>query len=248
MTTIGIVGTDDGTVKARLVRAADAEIAAHGIEALQMEAVARRAGVSRATAFRQLGTVSEVLVQVALLRSQQHTAELHRLMDSKAGVFAKIEAALIYTARELPTDPAIADLISRHSASVHDPRVHEAAMGLLGHILLDGQRDGEIRTDLTLDELVDFLVEQTYLAAEEVDRSERAVRKRFRQFVIPAIEARGCLGGEYSSRVTEVEHALSTAQEALDNLAHKLRGARPEKGAACGASLTVSYAFDGTFS
>jgi AcrR family transcriptional regulator len=227
MTTISIVGTDDGTVKARLVRAADAEIAAHGIEALQMEAVARRAGVSRATAFRQLGCISEVLVQVALLRSQQHIAELHSLMNSKAGVFAKIEAALIYTAHELPTDPAIADLISRHSAAVHDPRVHQAALGLLGPVIQEGQRHGEIRTDLTLDELVDFLVEQTYLAAEEIDRSEDAVRKRFRQFIIPALEARDFLGGEYASRVTEVEHALFTAREALDNLGQKLRGARP---------------------
>jgi len=222
MTTIGIVGTDDGTVKARLVRAADAEIAAYGMEALQMEAVAKRAGVSRATAFRQLGCISEVLVQVALLRSQQHIAEVHRLMDGKAGVFAKLEAALIYTARELPTDPAIADLISRHSASVHDPRVHQAAMAVLGQVLRDGQRNGEIRTDLELDELVDFLVEQTYLAAEEIDRSEGAVRKRFRQFVVPALEARGCLGGEYASRVTEVEQAVVTAREALEILAQKL--------------------------
>jgi AcrR family transcriptional regulator len=227
MTAISILETDDSTVKARLIRAADAEIAAYGTEALQMEAVAKRAGVSRATAFRQLGSVSEVLVQVALLRSQRHTAELHRLMDSKVGVFAKMEAALVYTAHELPTDPAIAHLISRHSACVHDPRVHESAMGLLGEVLRDGQRDGAIRADLTPDELVDFLVEQTYLAAEEIDRSENAVRKRFRQFVIPALEARSCFGGEYASRVREVEHALSAAREALENLAQKLHGARP---------------------
>jgi AcrR family transcriptional regulator len=193
-----------------------------------MEAVAKRAGVSRATAFRQLGSVSEVLVQVALLRSQRHTAELHRLMDSKAGVFAKIEAVVVYTAHELPTDPAIAHLISRHSASVRDPRVHEAAMDLLGEVLQRGQRDGAIRADLTPDQLVDFLVEQTYLAAEEIDRSEDAVRKRFRQFAIPALEARSCFGGEYASRVKEVEHALSTAREALENLAQKLYDAKPQ--------------------
>ena len=226
MTTIGIIGTDD-SVRARLVRAADAEIAAYGTETLQMETVAKRAGVSRATAFRQLGSISEVLVQVALLRSQQHIAEVHRLMDSRAGAFAKLEAALIYTAHELPTDPAIAHLISRHSASVNDPRVHQASMGLLGQVIQDGQRDGEIRTDLPLGEVVDFLVEQTYLAAEEIDRSEHAVRKRFRHFVIPALEARGCFGGEYASRVTEVEHSLTAAREALDNLAQKLRDARP---------------------
>jgi len=226
MTTVRIIGTDDCSVKARLIRAADAEIAAHGTDALQMDAVAKRAGVSRATAFRQLGSVSEVLVQVVLLRSQRHVTELHRLMDNKAGVFAKIEAALIYTARELPTDPSIAALIARHSASLHDPRVREVSMGVLGPVLLEGQRRGEIRIDVGLDELVNFVVEQTYMAAEEIDRSEDSARKRFRQFVIPAVEARGCFGGEYTSRISEVEHAVSTAREALDNLAQKLRGAR----------------------
>ncbi|EUA30575.1 transcriptional regulator, TetR family [Mycobacterium xenopi 4042] len=32
-----------------------------------------------------------------------------------------MEAALIYTARELPKDPSITTLIAQHSASVHDP-------------------------------------------------------------------------------------------------------------------------------
>lgn len=215
-------GTDDGTVKARLIRAADAEIAAYGTEALQMDAVAKRAGVSRATAFRQMGSVSEVLVQVALLRSQRHIAELHRLMDGKAGVFAKLEVALVYTARELPTDPAIAALIARHSASVHDPRVQQVSMDVLGPALREGRLHGEIRNDLELDVLVDFLVEQTYLAAEEIDRSEDAVRTRFQRFVIPALEVRGCSGGEYASRIREVQHAVSTAQEALQNLGRKI--------------------------
>jgi hypothetical protein len=135
---------------------------------------------------------------------------------------------LIYTARELPTDPSIAAMIARHAATVHDPRVHGSSMDLLGPVLREGQLNGEIRADLALDELVDFLVEQTYLAAEEIDRSEDAVRKRFRHFVIPALEARDCSGGEYVSRIREVAEAVSSAREALDNLAQKLRAGRSD--------------------
>ena len=111
--------SDDGTVRERLIRAADVEVDEHGVDGLRVDAAARRAGVSRATAFRQLGTVSELLIQVALLRAERHIQAVHHLMQSKKGAFAKIEAALIYTARELPTDPAIVALIARHSASVH---------------------------------------------------------------------------------------------------------------------------------
>jgi AcrR family transcriptional regulator len=227
MTTVSRIEADDSSVKARLIRAADAEIAEFGPDAVQMEAVAKRAGVSRATAFRQLGSIAEVVLQVALLRSQRHIATVRTLMDGKTGTFAKIEAALTYTARELPTDPSIAALIAQHSASVHDPRVHQASMDLLGPVLREGQRHGEVRTDLDLDELVDFLVEQSYLAAEELDRSEDTARKRFRQFVIPALEDRCSCGGEYISRIREVDQAVSTAQEALEALAQKLHGAAP---------------------
>lgn len=215
--------SDDGTVRDRLIRAADAEIDERGIDGLRMEVVAQRAGVSRATAFRQLGGVAELVVQVALLRAQRHITAVEQLMQAKDGTFAKLEAALIYTTRELRTDPAIAALIARHSASVHHPRVHQAAMGVTGPVLEEGRRLGELRSDVGLDDLVDFMVEQTYLAAEDLDRSEESVRKRFRLFMIPALESRTGSGGELLSRAQEVERAVSVAAEALDNLSRWLR-------------------------
>lgn len=218
---------EDSTVRGRLILAADAEVTAGGISALQMEPIARRAGVSRATAFRQLGSISEVLIQVALLRARRHVAAVDALMAKRTGTFSKIEAALIYTARELPTDPTISALIARHSASVHDPRVHAVAVGVMSPVLEDGRRNGEVRTDLAVGDLVDFLVEQTYLAAEELDRSEDAARRRFRHFIVPSLEARDGTGGEYLSRTKEVEHAVGAAIEALGDLARHLRHDEP---------------------
>jgi hypothetical protein len=105
-------------------------------------------------------------------------------------------------------------------------RLEQAIPGVMGPVLEEGQRNGEVRTDLELDELVDFLVEQTYLAAEDVDRSEDAVHKRFRHFVVPAIEARDSSGGELLSRTREVGNAINVAVEALQNLAGQLDRSR----------------------
>jgi AcrR family transcriptional regulator len=215
--------TDDGSVKDRLIRAADAEIAARGINAVQMELVAKNAGVSRATAFRQLGSVAEMLVQVALLRARRHVSQVEAIMAAKTGVFAKIEAALVYTAQELPSDPSISALIAQHAESVHDPRVHQVAVEAMGPVLREGQQSGEVRTDIEVDEMVDFLVEQTYLAAEEIDRSEGEVRRRFRHFIIPGLAASNGSGGEHVSRIMEVQEAVGTAIEALSNLSDQLR-------------------------
>jgi AcrR family transcriptional regulator len=219
---------DDGTVKDRLIKAADAEIAARGINAVQMEVVAKIAGVSRATAFRQLGSVSEMLVQVALLRARRHTVAVQALMATKTGVFAKLEAALVYTARELPSDPSIAALIAQHSATVHDARVHQVAVESMGSVLDEGQRSGQVRTDIGIGEMVDFLVEQTYLAAEDIHRSDDETRRRFRHFVIPGLAASNGSSGEHVSRTMEVQEAVNVALEALNNLAGQLHRDRGE--------------------
>jgi AcrR family transcriptional regulator len=228
VTAVDTTSGDDGTVKDRLIRAADTEIAARGINAVQMEVVAKIAGVSRATAFRQLGSVSEMLVQVALLRARRHVAAVETLMATKTGVFAKLEAALVYTAQELPSDPSISALIAQHAASVHDPRVHQVAVDAMGPILDEGRRNGQVRTDIDVGEMVDFLVEQTYLAAEEIDRSEAEVRRRFRHFVIPGLAASNGSSGEYLSRTMEVQESVGVAIEALTNLSDQLRRDRPE--------------------
>ena len=222
MTAVPISPIDDGTVRDRLIRAADAEIAERGIDSIQMEAVAIRAGVSRATAFRQLGNVPEMLVQVALLRSRRHTAAVETLMAKKVGVFNKIEAALLYTTRELPTDPSITALIAQRSASVHHPRVHQMAVDSMGPALEEGQRNGEVRGDLGVDELIDFLVEQTYIAAEELDRSDAAVRRRFRHFIVPALAASSS-AGERLALTREAEDAVEVALDALTNLTGHLQ-------------------------
>jgi len=229
------LGDDDDYVRARLIAAAEQEFAENPDGIPQMEAIAKRAGVSRATAFRRLGNIHDVIVQVALRRAihdvivqvalrraRRHIAAVQELMTAQHGVFSKLEAALIYTARELPTDASIAALIAQHSTSVNDSRVHQAAVGAMGEVLAEGQRTGEIRDDVALDDLVDFLVEQTYLAAESKDRSEAAVRKRFQTFIVPAIEARQGPGGEVLSRARELQETVTAALAAARSLTEQL--------------------------
>lgn len=222
------VGADEDEsedfVRARLLRAAEQEFAEHEPGTVQMEAIAKRAGVSRATAFRRLGSFSEVVVQVALRRAHRHIAAVQELMAAETSVFAKVEAALVYTARELPTDAAIAAMIAQHSTAGNDPRVHEQAVEAMGAVVREGQRTGEIRSDVDFHDLIDYLVEQTYLAAEAADRSEAAVRKRFRQFIVPAIEARDGPGGEILSRARELQDTVAAALSAAQSLTERLQG------------------------
>lgn len=225
-----VTRSSDATVRERLIRAADAEIAERGIEHIQMEAVAARAGVSRATAFRQLGSVAEMLVQVALLRSRRYVAAVQTAMAAKCGTFAKLEVALLYTTRELPGDPTVSALMTQRS-TMHHPMVRQMTIDAMGPVIAEGQRNGEVRTDLELDEIITFLIEQINLAAEGIDRSDDAVRRRLRQFIMPALAASQVAAGERLSLTREAENAVATAIDALTNLAdHLNRGARSRVG------------------
>lgn len=171
----------------RLIDAADAELAEHGSLTGRFEAVAKRAGVSRATAYRQIGSVAELLRQVGLRRSQKYVASLREVMAAEVGVLAKVEAAMVYGAEVLPTDPIVLELVSRVFSPVADPDVYRLVHALMGPALADGRLSGEIRGDVDLDVVIHYLVEQSYLANHAADRSADAVRRRFRTFVAPAI-------------------------------------------------------------
>jgi len=214
---------DDGTVRDRLIRGADAEIALRGIGAVKMEAVAKRAGVSRATAFRQMGTIYELLVQVALSHAKRHETAVWAAMAESTDTLAKLEAVLIYSARELPLDRSVYGLITQHFTSAHHPGIHLAGLRVLESVLVDGRNSGEIRSDVGTDELVDFVLEQAFLAAEADDRSEDAVRRRFRCFIVPVLIAHKTAEDTRPISESELQKALRTTLAAVEDLAEKLR-------------------------
>ena len=175
-------------VRDRLIAAADDELTAHGTLCGRFEAVAHRAGVSRATAYRQLGSIAELITQVGLRRSEKHTALVTELMAREGDAFAKIEASMIYSASELPNEPIVLELIARRSAAVVDPEVRRVITSVLAPALTAGQASGEIRTDIDNDLMIEYLTEQCYLATQADDRSAAAVRRRFRCFVAPCLK------------------------------------------------------------
>lgn len=211
--------TDDNSVHARLVRAADEEMRLRDQVTVSMAAVAERAGVSRATAFRQLGNSSEMVIQVGLLRARQHIERAREIMDAQRDIFAKMEDVMAYNSRELPQDPVIVALMAQRSVSVHHPDIYSVTSEISDSVLATGQAAGLIRTDVPIAEMTHFLVEQTYLAADYHDRSEEAARYRFRNFVAPALRPQPA---STSFRDTdepdlELDDALKDAAAAIAN-------------------------------
>lgn len=208
--------SDDNSVQARLIRAADEEMRIHETTAVSIAAVAERAGVSRATAFRQLGNAAKMIIQVGLYRAHYHIERAREITAAQPDIFGGIEEVMVYNARELPKDPVIKALMAQRSASVQDPDIRVITEQISGPTLAAGQAAGIIRSDVPMQELIDFLVEQTYLAAEYPDRSEHAARHRFRAFVVPALRPQLPSGSAAKdSPDAGLDSALTAAAEAI---------------------------------
>jgi AcrR family transcriptional regulator len=208
------------SVRERLIRAADVWLHRHGVGQLSIGAVAAAAGVSRATAFRKLGGRDQLVVAVALARSDRFARDCAAQMEARVGAFAKLEAAFLYLVRELPNDPIIRELFALKSAGDFGPEADAIATATLGPAIEAGQAAGEIRDDVPVGEIVQWTVEQLYFAVLQVDRSPGAIVRRVRTFLTPALSARREqeLSGSIHSRIKSLEFAFQHAGEALSAL------------------------------
>ena len=225
-------GGQPDSVRDRLIRTADAWLRHHGVDQLSIEAIAAAAGVSRATAFRKLGGRDQLVVAVALARSDGFVRECAAEMGRHVGTFAKLESAFLYLIRELPNDPIIRELFALKPGGDFGPEAEAIANATLGPAIEAGRAAGEVRDDVPTDEIVHWTVEQLYLAASQTDRSPAAAVKRVRTFLTPALSAQRTheSSGSIRSRVESLDFALERAREALSALQDLVATDAPDLG------------------
>ncbi|WP_293046601.1 TetR/AcrR family transcriptional regulator [Mycobacterium sp.] len=213
------------SVRDRLIRTADVWLQRHGVDQLSIEVVAAAARVSRATAFRKLGGRDQLVVAVALARSDRFKLECATEMACHVGAFAKLEAAFLYLVRELPNDPIVRELFALKPAGDFGPEADAIANATLGPAIEAGRAAGEVRDDVSIDEIVHWTVEQLYLAVVQTDRSPAAVIKRVRTYLTPALSAHRAhqFSGSIRSRIESLDFALDRAREALSALQEAAR-------------------------
>jgi AcrR family transcriptional regulator len=208
------------SVRDHLIQTADVWLHRHRVDQLSIEAVAAAAGISRATAFRKLGGRDQLVLAVALARSDRFVRECAAEMARHVGTFAKLEAAFLYLVRELPNDPIIREFLALTPGGDIGPEADAIANATLGPVIEAGRAVGEVRDDVPTDEIVHWTVEQLYLAVLRVDRSPAAVVKRVRSFLTPALSAQRNreFSGSIGSRIASLDFALEQAREALSAL------------------------------
>ncbi len=223
MTRTGTRG-ERAAVAARLMRAADDLLHKVSVEQVTIDLVAEAAGVARSTAFRHFGGRDRMVTAVALWRSRSFARKCVTEMEAREGTFAKLEAAFIYLTEALAQDAIIRELFVLTPGADFGPEALAIASGAFGRTIEAGQQAGKVRSDISTDEAVRWIVEQLYLAILQSDRTQAVAVRRFQVFVAAALSSGGNSGipGTVQSPLETVDAALARACEAAAALRQAL--------------------------
>ena len=170
------------------------------INDVTVEAVAKAAGVSRATAYRYLGSREELLRRAALALVSGHADQCREAVARATTVAQQVEETFAFTIRQTIQDRHLQMLMK----SPRTAGLIEAVQGLMASILLptlqEGQRAGQVRDDLSADELITWLLEQLHLLTRKRLTEDQA-RQWVQNFVIPVLDPPGNADGRLRSQV-----------------------------------------------
>ncbi|MUL65983.1 hypothetical protein BOO86_16015 [Mycobacterium sp. CBMA 234] len=213
------------TVRDRLISAADAALRKNGVDSMTVEAVAQTAGISRATAFRQLGKREDMIVAVGVQRAADYARRCAVEMAGAATASEKLHVAFQFLVRELPEDPVMRAVVTVRTAADLTIDVHDLLAETFGPVVDTGRVSGEIRADVPAEQVILWIVEQLYLAIQQPDRDPVAVRDRLRLFVFPALAPTAVASASSASvraHVDGLAAALQDAERAVSALREEL--------------------------
>lgn len=175
---------------------------------LSVEEVAMAAGVSRASAYRYFGDQDELLRRAMRLKAKAHGDAFLASIKPDLSVQEQLEESWLYTARNVVQDDVFHRLIELEPESTIG---RELMVAIYGDKLLEGQNSGEIRNDISVDEIIDWLLSQREFFLTEQMNPELA-NLWTGKFLMPILRPQPEWEDKFSSRV---DLLLDDIQEGL---------------------------------
>lgn len=184
----------EGSLEQAILQAAEECVVRYGIAKTTMEDVARGAGVSRATVYRYFDGRDALIEALIRRRSLEHSQEIRAELANERSFGDQLVEGILAGVRVGIQDPLI------HAVST-DPVSGSAAIGRPGlyaelvyekwePIFLQARNNGELRSDIDLEDLADWLARLQVMFVSQLLESENleeTVRRRVNTFVVPSI-------------------------------------------------------------
>jgi AcrR family transcriptional regulator len=160
--------------------------AVNDLDDVSIDGLALAAGVSRATAYRYFGDREAMLFRAAVALTHRHSQIALPALLKASTVAAHIEEGLVYAVREMPRDKLLRLVLTGGPSNAIDGVMRDLGMTLSGDRLRSGQLDGQVRDDVSIEDLVAWIIEQQHVMFRR-QLDEAAARLWFRRFMLPAI-------------------------------------------------------------
>jgi len=181
---------------AALVAAARRAFGAHGFYRTTVEDVAREAGVARSTFYRYFNSLDEVLVQLAETELGQAFAEARAVAEAHETLADQFAAAALYITthsgqwlRQFGLEDDMVRTTNLLYAVAPDFLVR--ASSVFRPVLEQGRDRGELRPELSFDEVVEWLMQNTWYLRyiRRGSDPESFIRNMITRLVVPALLA-----------------------------------------------------------
>ncbi|WP_428338939.1 TetR/AcrR family transcriptional regulator [Mycobacterium sp.] len=180
----------------KLIIAAGECVDRGGIDRATVGAIAEAAGVHRVTFYRHFADKEAILVEVLKRRMAPVLRRAARKLRPGAPFPDALIDAMADAIREVRAAPELMAIIGlpqtgepRRSPGTSEPFLR-SAVGVAGPYLRRAQDVGLVRGDISVDELMDWLVHIcTAELLMEPDLSDMQTRRRLQLFVLPAVRS-----------------------------------------------------------
>ena len=137
------------------------------LDSLSVEEVATAAGVSRASAYRYFGDQAELLRRALRLKAKAHGDAFLASIKPDLSVQELLEGSWLYTSAHVVQDQVFHRLVELEPESTIG---RELMVTIYSAKLTEGQKSGEIRSDISVDEIIDWLLSQReFFLTEQMD-------------------------------------------------------------------------------
>jgi AcrR family transcriptional regulator len=196
---------------------------------INVEQVARLAGVSRATAYRHFGDQNGLLFEAAMKLTRHHAAVSASRVAGATTAAESIERAFAYTAYAVRTDRLLRMLMTSRRSPAIDAAIRELGLDILGPAIRGGQRDGQVRADLSVAEILDWVSEMQFVVIR-VGLDEDAVLGWVRKYMLPTLANASpseTLLAQVDAIVTDLQKKLKVLGGALAAAHETIAAQRP---------------------
>jgi AcrR family transcriptional regulator len=180
----------------RVLDAAEECLKRFGLSKTTAEDIARAAGLSRATVYRQFGSRDAIVAAVTTREAERCAAAALDQLGRFDDIGDWIVEGFLFCLRDIPQRPLLAQLGAREELVAASrvvlgcDRMRTIGSDLLRPMLDEARRSGRLVEDFDLDEFSEWVLRvlMSFLAVRSpAHRDEDALRRMLRRMLLPAI-------------------------------------------------------------